>query len=336
MGDVVKKPLISVIVPIYKVEKYLQKCIDSILNQTYENLEIILVDDGSPDNCPKICDENANRDSRIRVIHKQNGGLSDARNAGLEVFRGEYLMFVDSDDMLPVNSIEILYSLIEKYDAQLAIGEHVRVYDDEILQRQLTEVETKEQVWNPTQAVTDVFVNGCAAWARLYRRDIHDKIRFPINEINEDEAIALQVIAQCKKIVKTEKVVYYYTCRPMSITTSTFSKEKLAWPKHCEANVIWVEKYMPEVKSDALLRLLKSYLWAMREMALADKRFENEILYVKNGIKTHYKNFKRLNLSTQEKIRLMLNRYFPYLIYRTMEKKMAHNNSKKDVEGGDD
>ena len=106
------EPLISVIVPVYKVETYLHQCVDSILNQTYRNLEVILVDDGSPDGCPAICDEYAAMDNRVKVIHKKNGGLSDARNAGMAISRGEFLNFVDSDDVLPVDALENMLRLV--------------------------------------------------------------------------------------------------------------------------------------------------------------------------------------------------------------------------------
>ena len=115
------KPLISIIVPIYKVEKYLKKCIQSIMNQTYLNFELILVDDGSPDDCPMICDNYAKLDNRIVVLHKQNGGLSDARNAGLDVARGEYIGFVDSDDFIANNMYEKLLSGLLAEDADMAV-----------------------------------------------------------------------------------------------------------------------------------------------------------------------------------------------------------------------
>lgn len=114
-----QKPLISVIVPIYRVERYLSKCVESILNQTYRHLEIILVDDGSPDGSGAICDEFAEKDSRIRVIHKENGGLSDARNAGIQVAGGEYLAFVDGDDWIEPDMYEAMLGLTEKYGAKL-------------------------------------------------------------------------------------------------------------------------------------------------------------------------------------------------------------------------
>ena len=125
-----KNLLVSVIVPIYNVEKYLRKCVDSILNQTYKNLEIILVDDGSPDNCGNICDEYALSDSRIRIIHKKNGGLSDARNAGLDIARGNYILFVDSDDYIDETMVEKLYEALEKEKAEMSLCSFVYVNDD--------------------------------------------------------------------------------------------------------------------------------------------------------------------------------------------------------------
>ena len=114
------QPLVSIIIPIYKVEPYLRCCLDSIVNQTYTNLEIILVDDGSPDGCPKICDEYAAKDNRIVVIHKENGGLSDARNAGLDVYKGDYVYFIDSDDIIPSNCIYALFEILSKENADIA------------------------------------------------------------------------------------------------------------------------------------------------------------------------------------------------------------------------
>ena len=125
-----ENPLISVIVPIYNVEEYLNRCVESIVNQTYQKLEIILVDDGSPDNCPRMCDDWAKKDSRIKVIHKENGGLSDARNAGMKITTGEYISFIDSDDYIETCMIEILYEAIKKYDCDIASCRVRIVMDD--------------------------------------------------------------------------------------------------------------------------------------------------------------------------------------------------------------
>ena len=136
-----KEDLISIVIPVYKVEKYLEKCIESIINQTYKNLEIIIVDDGSPDNCPQMCDEFAKSDKRIKVIHKENGGLSDARNAGIDIATGKYITFVDSDDYITNDYVEYMYNLIKKYNTKIATCETqvVHIESDEENQEQFIE-----------------------------------------------------------------------------------------------------------------------------------------------------------------------------------------------------
>ena len=145
-------PLISVIVPVYKVENYLDKCIDSIVNQTYNNLEIILVNDGSPDNCPQICDEWKEKDNRIKVIHKENGGVSSARNKGLEIATGSYIAFIDSDDWVEENYISSLYDAIVSNDAQVALCSYNRVVGKHIEKILITNndkiVDSKEYLIN--------------------------------------------------------------------------------------------------------------------------------------------------------------------------------------------
>lgn len=123
-------PLVSIIIPVYNVEKYIEKCIDSIINQTYKNLEIILVDDGSPDGCPEICDKYALQDSRIKAIHKKNGGLSDARNAGLDIMKGEWVIFIDSDDFVSPYHVENLYYLVKKFNTNIAITSFECFYNE--------------------------------------------------------------------------------------------------------------------------------------------------------------------------------------------------------------
>ena len=124
------KDLISVIIPVYNVEKYINRCVDSVIHQSYTNLEIILVDDGSPDNCPTICDNYSKQDSRIKVIHKKNGGLSDARNVGIEHSKGKYITFIDSDDYISNDYVEILYKLITKYNSKIAVADNYIFYED--------------------------------------------------------------------------------------------------------------------------------------------------------------------------------------------------------------
>lgn len=323
---------ISVIVPIYQVELYLRRCIESILNQTYADLELILVDDGSPDQCPQICDEYAKKDDRIKVIHKTNGGLSDARNAGLRIATGEWLAFVDSDDWIEPEMFEYLLNNAQKYDAQISVGG----VTDEIITENGTEIikamfsdEEEIKCLSPVEAMRKHLNESWAAWDKIYRKDIFENIIYPVGEINEDEAIMLHILDRCQRIVYTNQVFYHYVHRASSITTSAFSEKKLVWCKHCKQNLEWVCEYHPELRQEALRRLLESLLWALREMALSDENFKNAIYYVKNEIIKNYKNFRHLNLETKVKLRLFFNRYFPYNIYKTLERILFRNYIRK-------
>lgn len=311
--------LVSVVVPIYKVENYICRCIDSIVGQTYRNLEIILVDDGSPDNCPVICDEYAKKDARIKVIHKMNGGLSDARNIGMRAASGDYLMFVDSDDWIEKKAVEILYRLLISHDAQIAIGGMQRVEDksNRILKSDFNG--TKNIVsMTQIQAMKAFFENGCAAWGRLYRRSIHSGIEFPVGEINEDEAIVLSLLERCNIVVQTSEIVYNYRCRAESITTASFSDKKLAWYRHCEQNLEWIKIHYPELERCAAERLCSSIMWSLTEIALAEVYNPAWIGELKECLITHYKLFKKCyNHGVKQTTRLFVLHHFPFAVYRS-------------------
>lgn len=212
--------MISTIIPVYNVDNYLPKCVDSIINQTYQNLEIILVDDGSPDRCPEICDEYAKKDKRIKVIHKKNGGLSDARNAGLEIAKGEYISFIDSDDYINEHMYEDMLSAIENVDADLCICGYDRVNDDGKIR---SSAHFKNAVLSQNDAF-EMLVQGnvyfIVAWNKLYKRIVFDKLLFRKGKIHEDEFIMHHVYGECNKIVTLEKSYYYYLVRETSITGS--------------------------------------------------------------------------------------------------------------------
>ena len=310
------EPLISVIVPVYNVEPYLHKCVDSILNQTYRNLEVILVDDGSPDGCPAICDEYAEKDERVKVIHKKNGGLSDARNAGMAVAKGEYLSFVDSDDMLSANAIEILLRFAHKEDADLVIGGYNRF--ENVFEESINE-ETSVQCRTPVEAMADMLKNGCASWARLYRRELHQSVPFPVGEINEDEAIVLPLLEKCKTIAVTNAVVYHYRCRPESITTAVFNRKKMAWVKHCRNNLSFIRERYPELENDAAARYRSSILWALTEIALSNREFKQEVRQLIQELKDNRRLFMKTDFAyPQDKIRMMVLIYLPFNFYKKM------------------
>ncbi|MBR3071813.1 glycosyltransferase family 2 protein [Fibrobacter sp.] len=212
--------LISIIIPIYKVEPYLRRCLNSIVNQTYTNLEIILVDDGSPDSCPQICDEYAVKDNRIIVIHKRNGGLSDARNAGLNICKGEYISFVDSDDWVDEKYIEILLELAIKENADIAIGENIQTNDICNKPNNISKI----QIYSSKEALYHLFSQDHIAFTiscgKLYRKELFSNLHFPIGKYHEDEYTTYILFYHSKKIVYTNCILYYYFRHSNSITGS--------------------------------------------------------------------------------------------------------------------
>ena len=220
--DEIDTKLVSVIIPIYNVEKYLDRCVQSVVKQTYKNLEIILVDDGSPDNCPELCDEWKKADSRIKVIHKKNGGLSDARNAGRDIATGEYIAFVDSDDYVHPQYIEILYCLAIREDADVVACGFETFTDnyktEQNIYHHLTDVEVK------VSAKDEMDLIGIVAWNKLYRRNLFDFIRFPKGRINEDMGIFWKIIYYAKKMIATvEPLYFYYIANANSIMSQPYS-----------------------------------------------------------------------------------------------------------------
>ena len=218
------QPLVSVIVPIYKVEPYLRRCLDSIVNQTYTNLEIILVDDGSPDGCPQICDEYAAKDKRIVVIHKENGGLSDARNAGLDICKGEYIYFIDSDDIIPSNCIRSLFGIISKENAEIASSSFEEFFDNNSPSEK-----SSQNIPYTTMNASEVLVLLCenktkgimSSCMKIYKRECFQGIRFPKGKLYEDARINYKIYYKCKKICHTSEPLYYYRIRKGSSMSNT-------------------------------------------------------------------------------------------------------------------
>ena len=329
------QPLISVIVPIYKVESYLHQCVDSILSQTHSNLEIILVDDGSPDRCGAICDEYAAKDPRVKSIHKENGGLSDARNAGLDIATGDFYYFVDSDDMLPAHSVSTMLDLAIKHKSDLVIGGFERFRDDTGEIFFSTDADgVKTHVYTQEEAVKDFYRDGCQAWAVLYKRAVHENIRFPKGEINEDEAIIFKILENCSTVVVTNRVVYSYRNRENSITTTSFSEKKFVWYHHCVANLHWIQTHYPQYEAFALHRVCASLLWSAREIALSDKAFPHIQQTISVQIRKNRGKFLRLpQVASAARIRLYLLSLLPFGIYRVIERFAARhisNPSKKE------
>ncbi len=220
---------ISVIVPIYNVEEYLNKCLDSILHQTFTNYELILIDDGSTDSSSQIADEYAVKDDRIRVIHKKNGGLSDARNYGLDKATGKYICFIDSDDWIEETYLEELLHLAKEQEADIVICDYLKNSGD-ISVTQPAEPDIVIQ--SGTDAIDNIYGSRygeyVVAWNKLYRKEIFDNLRYPVGMIHEDEAIFGEIFCRASKVVRTERILYNYrTNNSSSIMSSEFSIKRL-------------------------------------------------------------------------------------------------------------
>ncbi len=211
-----REALISVIVPVYNVEKYLEECINSIINQTYKNLEIILVDDGATDNSGKMCDEFAKKDTRIKVIHKENGGLSDARNTGIDIACGEYIQFVDSDDCIENDMIELLYKNAKKYEADISMCSHYILTEEECTPEGNGELNIYDRVQVLKEILLDERVRSYA-WNKLFAKELFNEIRFPKGKVFEDILTIPRLFEKSKKVVLDNQPKYYYRQRKGSI-----------------------------------------------------------------------------------------------------------------------
>lgn len=219
------EPLISVVVPVYKVEKYIHQCINSILNQTYKNLELILIDDGSPDTCGEICDDYSRKDTRVRVIHKKNGGLSDARNAGIDIAKGEYITFIDSDDYVHQDYLKVMHDLAEGQHASIVQVNFTNQADDlgQDVSAGISRF-TPEKALRDMLRMKEVQVIACA---KLYRTDLFKEIRYPYGRLNEDNLTTYKLILACRgMVVVSKKKLYYYRVNDTGIMNGLFSARR--------------------------------------------------------------------------------------------------------------
>jgi len=219
------KPLISIIVAIYNIEQYLDECIQSIINQTYDNLEIILVDDGSTDGSGTICDKYIEKDSRIRVVHKPNGGLSDARNAGIELANGSYIGFVDGDDTIHPQMYEILMGALLLTRTRIAACGFWR--DDKDAPSSCIKkwkLANKVKLITGSQALIDIWKPNVVAWNKLYDKTIFDTVRYPVGRLHEDEFVIHRILRQCSKIAIINCQLYHYRNREGSIISELNEK----------------------------------------------------------------------------------------------------------------
>ena len=268
-------PMISVIVPVYKVEAYLDKCVSSIANQTYQNLEIVLVDDGSPDNCPAMCDAWAEKDSRIKVIHKKNGGLSDARNAGMAIASGDLIGFVDCDDWISPDMYEILCRNMEKTDSDMAACGVKMVWEDGSPSRMLTR--PGDCVLNHEEAMRAIIGESWLkqpVWYKLYKTALVKDISFPVGKYHEDVFWSYQAVARADRVSVTDHVGYYYLQRGASIMGEGYSLKRLDALEARGQRLAFIQQSFPQLEASERTNLLffciYSLQMAMRHLSKDD------------------------------------------------------------------
>lgn len=306
------KELISVIVPVYNVEKYLTRCVESIRKQTYSNLEIILVDDGSPDECPRMCDQFVRDDARIKVIHKPNGGLSDARNAGIEAASGAYIGFVDSDDYIHPKMYMELWKSLKAEQADIAVCGVKKVFDGS--GDMPDQSGNTARVYSGREAVANIFeasmyLQSVVAWNKLYRRELFSDVRYPVGKIHEDEFTTYELFYKSDKVVYNTGIYYYYYQRADSIMGErkiSFSSDGLEayeqmadfFEKKGETHILQLIRYR-------YLCLLKKYVEELRK---TDHGVHAGMLWEK--YKEEYRRSIRSIKKPKRRFRLRMYRWF--------------------------
>ncbi len=316
-----EQDLISIVVPIYKVEKYLEKCVESICNQTYRNLEIILVDDGSPDQCGAMCEEYASKDDRIKVIHKKNGGLSDARNAGIDVAKGTYIGFVDSDDYIHPSMFEILYKAVKENDAEISVCNFFKVEDGEYVNYKgisnvnsvVFDTEREYAQYAFEEKTMDFFT---VAWNKLYKRELFDEIRYPFGKIHEDEFTTYKLFHLSKKAVYVKEDLYFYVQRAGSIMANGFDERSF---HKLEAYEERLNRYAKEKRYEWYERVLFMYRLYLVQFHKRIKNAGGDVDKLKGYHQVYkeqvFKNWLKLPIGFVKKIGYLYLALFPEKYY---------------------
>lgn len=291
-----KVPSISIIVPVYNVEKYLKKCIDSILNQSFQNFELILVDDGSTDSSGEICDEYALKDRRVLVIHKENEGLSSARNEGIKASSAEYVGFVDSDDYISFSMYEFLYNNLIDNNADISICGLYNCYENNVYPQY-----SKKEFYllNNEQALKMALegkVFSVHAVNKLYKKSLFEDVTFPINKLSEDAFTIPKLLLKSRRVVVNTVPLYFYVHRSGTITTSSYKKKDLDVIEAYFQNLKLVEENCPKLKKEAEFRLLWAFMCVLDKMIMTDDFSDFE--KYKKILKTLKKNKTKILLNS--------------------------------------
>lgn len=287
-------PLVSVIIPVYGVEKYLNKCVDSVVNQTYKKIEIILVDDGSPDQCPRLCDEWVKKDERVRVLHKSNGGLSDARNAGIKICKGEYICFVDSDDWVEPTLVQLLLdACLENQVLLSACGRYDHFEGTDKVQ--INKCPLKNEIVDSQKFVARMLIGDhcdCSAWGKMYHKSLWNTVQFPQGRIYEDVAIMYKVVLNISKVATVSTPLYNYRIRSVSIVQSSFSKRLLDYPFNTRNLLTDVKENYPELYIPACWTHTQALTHVLSKIARSNRKVFNEHKKECSGLQKELKSLK--------------------------------------------
>lgn len=319
------KELVSIIVPIYNVEKYLKKCIESIINQTYKNIEIILVDDGSPDKCGEICEEYSKKDNRIVVIHKQNGGLSDARNKGIKVAKGKYITFVDSDDYVDYRYIELLYKAVKENNTKIAQCNIAKVnMSGNIIARlgyRENSIKTSKNMLN--DIYSSHLIENIVVWNKLYLKEMFNNISFPVGKIHEDEFTTFKILYNVDKISIVNEYLYYYRQTDESIIGKKFNKKRMDLLEALEERISFLKE---KKEYDLYKKTLKYYIEQLRVYFIKTKKYIGNSSKIQKTIKYKYKiaceeYLKLKEIPNKEKIKSLIFLVLPNIFYMIKKNK---------------
>lgn len=316
-------PLISVIVPVYKVEPYLSRCIDSILSQTFTDFELILIDDGSPDNCGKICDEYAQKDNRIQVIHKENGGLSSARNAGIDwVFansNSQWLTFIDSDDWIHPQYLELLLSGANSTNTDICVCEYTETSE-------FSDFENLNKVNAQKLSTEDFFVNhhvtAIIACCKLYKKNCFENIRYPLGKLHEDEYTTYKILFEKSYVSYLKDPLYFYYTNPDSIVRSEWTPKRLDAINAFQEQILFFEKNRytnaAKIVKEILLWYISTQIDAVRNLG----SYHSYLRKLKKMLKSYIRKYKeeldlsiKINSDIYKKAYPIIYKIYWFLIY---------------------
>ena len=303
------KPLVSVIIPVYNISEYVTKCLESVVLQSYENLEIIVVDDGSTDESGKICDKIALKDSRLKVYHRKNGGLSSARNFGISKAHGEYVALVDGDDFVKKDFVKAMVIAVEETGAEVVVCGF-----DEFV--------TREKVLSGKEAAIKLLVEQenmeIVAWNKLYRRELFDGIEYPVGEKHEDNLTTYKILAKAEKVAYVSKSLYSYVKRPGSIMNEAKLVERLSARYKAAEEAVKYFRNNKELRQAAEVAVLTSK-YAFMDAAVKKEISQEYYALSLEWIKKHKNELKNNKFMTKKlKLYNFLNSIKLYKVFRTI------------------